>query len=228
MSVNWHNLFFISVGPPQTESMRSFTPHFTQGGLALHPGANGGLNQSPRPRRGADGRHRLRSGTVGSISAAQILNQWCIASTDEAQRCKVLCVQCQLNNKLDDTWWGKQPDLPPSDDSPNALIMKESCYNGGVIVHFKWIGMSPKTSQVLFGVENSRGQSDNGLTWTLFFSLLKGNLRAVWLTTAALILTKLSAYSVAEFSFSIQHSDKPLLNLTKLWPAQPQPSMARM
>lgn len=45
MWVNCYNLFFISADPKQTESMCSFTPHFTQGGLTLDSDANGGLDQ---------------------------------------------------------------------------------------------------------------------------------------------------------------------------------------
>lgn len=45
MRVNWYNLFFISTVPKQTESMCSFTPHFTQGGPTLDSGTNGGLDQ---------------------------------------------------------------------------------------------------------------------------------------------------------------------------------------
>lgn len=45
MRVNCYNLFFISAVPKQTESMCSFTPHFTQGDLTLDSDANGGLEQ---------------------------------------------------------------------------------------------------------------------------------------------------------------------------------------
>lgn len=75
--------------------MCSFTPHFTQGGLALHPGANGGLNQVTA----LGGVLMGGTGYALPLSAASAVVGFKV--TGEVQLHKVLFVQCQLNDALD-------------------------------------------------------------------------------------------------------------------------------
>lgn len=148
MSVNWHNLFFISVGPLQTESMCSFTPHFTQGGLALHPGANGGLNQVTAlggVLMGGMG-YALPSSAASAVVGFKVtgevhyLYRWSATSQS---------IICPMSVEWR-TWWEKRRDWPPSCDSPNAFVMKkESCYSGGVILHLKCMSHKAQSGNLL-------------------------------------------------------------------------------